>query len=239
MLVFFLLADRPDHVGWLTTDEKKQLQADLREAEPPRPAREYSFLQMFTEEPSVYGWSLAYFLLMLGLYGLGFWIPKVLVSRGMSLRSLGWAAALPYLVAVIGMILWSRNSDRHKERRLHLAGAYICAAAGFVLAAFAPSAYVAIAGFSLAALGVLAAMPVFWSASTVRLAGPLVGAHIAVINSIGNLGGFFGPVLMGWLRQATHAYIAGLATIAVFLAGGALATAILCRPSKPPVTTAD
>jgi ACS family tartrate transporter-like MFS transporter len=238
VLVFFLLADRPEHVGWLTAEEKKQLQADLQEAAPPRPARVHSFLRMFTAEPSVYGWSLAYFLLMLGLYGLGFWIPKVLVSRGMSLQSLSWAAAVPYLAATIGMILWSRNSDRHKERRLHLAGAYLCAAAGFVLAAFAPNAYVAIAGFSLGALGVLAAMPVFWSASTVRLAGPLVGAHIAVINSIGNLGGFFGPVVMGWLRQTTHTYIAGLATIALCLAGGALVTALLCLPSKAPAATA-
>ena len=239
VLVFFVLADRPDQVGWLTDDEKKQLQADLQDAVPPRPARKHSFLLMFTSEPSVYGWSLAYFLLMLGLYGLGFWIPKVLVSRGMSLKSLSWAAALPYLVAVIGMILWSRSSDRLKERRFHLTGAYMCAAGGFVLAAFAPSAYVAIAGFSLAALGILAAMPVFWSASTVRLAGPLVGASIAIVNSIGNLGGFFGPLLMGWLRQATHTYIAGLATIAVFLAGGALVTAILGRPSKPPAIAAD
>jgi ACS family tartrate transporter-like MFS transporter len=80
-------------------------------------------------------------------------------------------------------------------------------------------------------VGVLAAMPVFWSASTVRLAGPMIGSYIAVINSIGNLGGFVGPIAMGWLREATHTYVAGLATIAVCLAGGALVTAVLCRPS--------
>jgi ACS family tartrate transporter-like MFS transporter len=230
VLVYFLLTDRPEHANWLTAGEKKTLQDDLQQAEPPRPARAHSFLQSFTTEPSVYLWSLAYFLLMIGLYGLGFWIPKVLVSHGMSLKSLGWAAALPYLAAIFGMVLWSRSSDRHKERRFHLAGAYLTAAAGFTLAAFAPSAPLAITGFGLGAVGVLAAMPVFWSASTVRLAGPMVGAHIAIINSIGNLGGFFGPIAMGWLRQATHNYVAGLATVAICLAGGALVTAMLCRP---------
>jgi len=130
------------------------------------------------------------------------------------------------------MILWSRSSDRHRERRLHLTAAYLAAAAGFLLAAFAPSSLIAIAGFAVAACGILAAMPVFWSASTVRLAGPMVAAHIAVINSIGNLGGFFGPVAMGWLRQATHSYVAGLASMAVCLACGAMVTALLLKPSS-------
>ena len=152
----------------------------------------------------------------------------------MTVKSLGWAAAVPYLAAIFGMILWSRSSDRHGERRLHLAVAYLAAAVGFILAAFAPSAAIAIAGFTLGATGVLAALPVFWSASTVRLAAPAVGTHIAVINSIGNLGGFAGPTLMGWLREATHTYVAGLATIAVCLAAGALVTAYLCRPLRRP-----
>jgi ACS family tartrate transporter-like MFS transporter len=130
------------------------------------------------------------------------------------------------------MILWSRSSDRHRERRFHLAVAYLTAAAGFLLAAFAPSAAVAIAGFGLAAIGVLSAMPVFWSASTVRLAGPMVGAHIAVINSIGNLGGFFGPIAMGWQHQLTHNYVAGLASIALCLALGAIAAAMLTKPAS-------
>ena len=229
-MVSFLLPDRPEHVSWLTAEQKQTLQIDLREAAPAHSAKPHSLLDAFTAQPSVYGWSFAYFCLMLGLYGLGFWIPTVLASHGMSLESLGWAAALPYLAAVAGMILWSRSSDRHRERRYHLAAAYLAAAAGFLLAAFAPNAALAIAGFAIAAVGVLAAMPVFWSASTIELAGPMVGAHIAVINSIGNLGGFFGPIAMGWLRQVTHHYIAGLASISVCLACGALATAQLCRP---------
>lgn len=229
LVVFFVLADKPEQVSWLSAEEKQILAADLRKAQPAGPAHDHSFLQIFTAQPSVYGWSLAYFLLMIGLYGLGFWIPKVLTSRGLSLQSLSWAAALPYVAAAVGMIAWSRHSDRHGERRFHLVLAYAMAAAGFLLAAYAPSPAVALVGFALGATGVLAAMPVFWSASTTLLAGPIVAAHIAVINSIGNLGGFFGPVLMGWLRQTTHSYAAGLAAIALFLVAGALTAAWLCR----------
>jgi MFS family permease len=169
---------------------------------------------------------------MLGLYGLGFWIPTVLASRGIALTHLGWASALPYVAAIVGMVLWSRSSDRHRERRAHLTAAYLVAAAGFLIAAFAPNATVAILGFGLAAIGILSAMPVFWSTSTLSLAGPLVAAHIAVINSIGNLGGFFGPVAMGWLRQTTHSYIAGLASIAMCLAIGAVCAFELCKPKS-------
>jgi len=232
LLVYFLLADRPEQVVWLTLEEKQALQKDLNEASGPHSSRPHSLLQAFTAEPSVYLWSLAYFFLMIGLYGLGFWIPMVLKSHGMSPGSLGWATALPYLAAIAGMVLWSRSSDRLRERRFHLAGAYLTAAAGFLLAAFAPSAAIAIAGFALAAIGVLSAMPVFWSASTVRLAGPMIGTHIAVINSIGNLGGFFGPTIMGWLRQVTHTFVAGLASIAAFLVLGALSVAIVAKPSS-------
>ena len=232
--VLFLLPDKPDDVSWLSTDEKQTLDHDLHTGVPVH-SKAHSLLDAFTAEPIVYGWSFAYFCLMLGLYGLGFWIPTVLASRGIVLANLGWAAALPYLAAIFGMILWSRSSDRRRERRLHLTLAFLSAAAGFLLAAFAPSASIAVVGFAVAAIGVLSAMPVFWSASTVSLAGPMVAAHIAVINSIGNLGGFCGPVLMGWLRQTTHSYIAGLAVIALGLALGAYSAFRLCRPAAPSI----
>jgi len=226
-LVFFVLPDRPEDVGWLSAAEKRTLESDLRAAAPVHAAHRHSVIDMFTAQPAVYGWSFAYFCLMLGLYGLGFWIPTVLASHGVGLDYLGWAAALPYLAAVIAMMLWSRRSDARGERRMHLTVAYLTGAAGFLVAALAPNALFALAGFAIAAAGILAAMPVFWSASTIELAGPLVAAHIAVINSIGNLGGFFGPVAMGWLRQATHHYLAGLAAIAASLACGAFSTAYL------------
>ena len=231
LCVLFLLPDHPDHVAWLTSEEKQTLARDLSATAPAYHAKAHSLFDAFTAQPIVYGWSLAYFCLMLGLYGLGFWIPTVLASRGIALTHLGWAAALPYFAAVVGMILWSRNSDRRRERRLHLAVAYVLGAIGFLLAAFAPSAPIAILGFTLAAIGILSAMPVFWSSSTLALTGPMVAAHIAVINSIGNLGGFFGPLVMGWLRQTTHNYIAGLWSISAALVVGAFLALQFGKPN--------
>lgn len=228
--VFFMLPDGPEHARWLTVEQRRTLQSDLSATTPAHSGKAHSIFDAFTSQPRVYGWSLAYFLLMLGNYVLNFWIPTVLASRGIGLNRLGWLTALPYCAGIISMILWSRHSDRRRERRMHLTIGYVAAAVGFLLAAFAPNAEIAIAGFSLAAIGILSALPVFWGASTIELGGPMVAAHIAVINSIGNLGGFFGPVLMGSLRQATHTYFAGLATIAVCLLCGAFCTAKLCKP---------
>ncbi|HEX3892609.1 MAG TPA: MFS transporter [Terracidiphilus sp.] len=229
--VLFLLPDKPADVAWLSAEEKQTLARELAVSAPASKA--HSLFDAFSAQPIVYGWSLAYFCLMLGLYGLGFWIPTVLASRGIALAHLGWAATLPYLAAIVGMILWSRSSDRRRERRIHLTASYLSAAAGFVLAAFAPNASIAILGFAVAAVGVLSAIPVFWSASTLTLAGPMVAAHIAVINSIGNLGGFVGPVAMGWLRETTHSYLGGLVGIALCLAVGAGTVSQLCKPSTP------
>jgi MFS family permease len=229
LAVYFLLQDRPEEVSWLSAAEKQALENELKAAA--LPDREYpSLLKTMAAQISVLYWSLAYFFLMLGLYGLGFWIPTVLKLHGVRPENLGWATALPYLAAIFAMILWSRSSDRKRERRFHLSCAYLTAAAGFLLTAFAPCAPIAIAGFALGAIGVLSAMPVFWSASTVSLAGPLVGANIAIINSIGNLGGFIGPTLMGWLHKVTNSFMAGLTSVSVFLVLGALTVFLLAKP---------
>ena len=225
LLGFFVLRPaarqtRRRRPGSPTTKNRPSPRDLQRRRTPAHASKAHSLFDAFTAQPIVYGWSIAYFFLMLGLYGLGFWIPTVLASRGIALTHLGWAAALPYLAAIVGMVAWSRSSDRRRERRAHLTLSYLSGAAGFLLAAFAPNAPIAILGFAVAAIGILSAMPVFWSASTLSLAGPMVAAHIAVINSIGNLGGFVGPVGMGWLRETTHSYIAGLVGIAFFLPCG-------------------
>ncbi len=229
ILVYFLLPDRPENVSWLTAEEKLILQTELATTAPATSTRPHA--SIFKTQISVFWWSLAYFFLMLGLYGLGFWIPTILKSHGTSSESLGWVTALPYLAAVVGMTLWSRSSDRRRERRFHIFAAYVAAAAGFLIAAFAPNSAIAILGFAIAAIGVLSAMPIFWSASTVQLAGPLVAAHIAIINSIGNLGGFLGPTLMGWLHGSTNTFVFGLASVAIFLLMGALTVALITKPS--------
>src|SRR5579871_2518035 len=161
-VVLFLLPDGPGHARWLTDEQKAQLQSDLGvTVSVYHSSNQHSLFDAFTAQPRVYGWSLAYFLLMLGNYVLNFWIPTVLASHGIGLRSLGWLTALPYVAGVIGMIVWSRRSDRRKERRFHLAVGYTAGALGFLIAGVAPNATIATIGFTIAALGILSALPIF------------------------------------------------------------------------------
>lgn len=231
LAVYFVLSDRPHEVSWLTAAEKQMLREEIKAAAPEK-LEHASLPKTMAAQISVLYWSFGYLSLMVGLYGLGFWIPTVLKSHGMSPGSLGWATALPYLAAIFGMILWSRSSDGRRERRFHLSAAYLTGASGFLVAAFAPNATLAIIGFGLGAIGVLSAVPVFWSASTMRLAGPLVGTHIAIINSIGNLGGFLGPMLMGWLHKITNSFEAGLTSVSAFLVVGALTMVTVAKSPK-------
>lgn len=228
LMSYAVLADGPRNVSWLTSEEKQKIAQDIAEEVMPS-HRARSTIQALRNRPTVFGFSFAYFALMVGLYGIGFWIPKLLQMRGVNLLNTGWLTAIPYLVGIVGMIVWSRRSDKYQERAKHLTIAYAIAATGLLTAIFAPTIAVAILGFSLGALGVFAAMPVFWSASTLCLAGPMVGVYIAVINSIGNLGGFVGPSVMGWLAQATHSFAAGLASIAICLFIGAFTLQRLVR----------
>jgi ACS family tartrate transporter-like MFS transporter len=232
-LVLLILPDRPAEAAWLSEEERQEIRDDLRSSSG-GPSEKHSLLDALAKEPSAYGFSFAYFTLMTGLYGLGFWTPKILSSHAMRLGAIGWWTALPYAAGAIGMILWSRHSDRRRERVLHLAAAYLLAACGFAIAGFAPNGTVALAGLTLTAIGIFSAMPIFWSSATLRLSGGSAGAYIAAINSIGNLGGFVGPIAMGWLRQWTHSYAWGLWAIAGLLTSGAFAVVRLVRSGLVP-----
>ena len=154
--------------------------------------------------------ALTYFMLMIGLYELGFWTPRLLASHGVGLRQLGWLNALPYAVAAAGMLPWCRWSDRRGERRGTLFTSFLCAALGLAIAAFAPSVWLCLVGLSIAAFGVYVSMPVFWAAVTQRVTVLAAALGIAVINSFGNVGGFIGPYATGWLLTHTHSYVDGL-----------------------------
>ena len=166
----------------------------------------------------------AYLTLMMGLYELGFWTPRLLASHGVSLRALGWVNAVPYGLGGVGMLLWGRLSDQRGSRCGMLVLSFLAAAAGFALTACAPSPLWVTGALSLAAFGVFSSMAVFWAAATQRLAGGAAAAFgIAIINSVGNVGGFLGPSATGALLNRTHSYSAGLsASAAALLLGAAI-----------------
>jgi cyanate permease len=129
------------------------------------------------------------------------------------------------------MILWGRHSDRTHERRWHLALPGVFGMLGFLCGGFATNVYVSIAAFSVGAIGIYSSLPLFWTVLTGHVSGPAAAAGIALINSVGNLSGYFGPYLIGWLKDSTKGYTAGLLLIAASLAASAaLGFALSRRP---------
>jgi len=150
---------------------------------------------------------------------------------------LGLLNALPFLAAALGMVLIGWHSDRQGERRWHVGGSLALAATGTLLAAGTQSLPLALLAFSLAAVGVWGVMGPFWALATSFLSGTAAAGGIALINSLGNVGGFVGPYLMGWLKQATAGYSAGLVAVAaILLAGCAL---VLVATSSRDADSAD
>ncbi len=212
---WFLLVDSPATAKWLSPAERDQLAREKRACDdsPHAPAAKILWLHIIRD-------AVAYFLLMAGLYGLSFWLPKILVASGVTPTATGWWAALPYGAGAIAMVLVSRVRGR-----LWLAAVYLAGAAGFAGAAILHGLPAALVSFTFASMGVFAAIPLFWGASTGRMSSQAAGAAIALVNSVGAVGGFAGPYAMGWLHDATHTYSAGLWAIAASMALGALVVA--------------
>ena len=172
--------------------------------------------------------SLAYFGTSAGLYTIGFWAPLIVKGLGFSVFNVGFLVAIPNLVAVVGMMVWSRHSDRTGERYWHASIACWIAAVGMAVAARAgSSATLAIAGLSLTAFGVSAAKPPLWILPTTFFAGAAAAASIGLINSLGTLGGFVGPYMIGANNGAGGHFSRGLSLVGGTLIVSAVTILIL------------
>jgi ACS family tartrate transporter-like MFS transporter len=217
-ITFRFLTDRPAVARWLTEEERCWLSSAIdREESGIRDPRSHSAWRALADW-KVLALSLAYFGTSAGLYTIGFWAPLIVKKLGFSVFNVGLLVAIPNLVAVIGMVLWSRNSDRTGERYWHAAIACLIGALGMALAARAgSSAFLAIAGLSLTAFGVSAAKPPLWCLPTTFFAGTAAAASIGLINSLGTLGGFVGPYMIGSTNGTSGNFTRGL-----YLVGGTL-----------------
>jgi ACS family tartrate transporter-like MFS transporter len=229
LVTFSFLTDRPANAAWLTAAERDYLsQAILEEQTAIKDPRSHSAWRALADL-KILALSLAYFGTSAGLYTIGFWAPLIIKRLGFSAFRVGLLVAIPNLIAVVGMVLWSRNSDRTGERYWHAAVACLIAAAGMGLAARAGSSTIlAITGLSLTAFGVSAAKPPLWSLPTMFFGGTAAAASIGLINSLGTLGGFAGPYMIGSTSGANGQFSRGL-----YLVGGTLiasaATILLMR----------
>ncbi|HEX4972658.1 MAG TPA: MFS transporter [Steroidobacteraceae bacterium] len=215
--VLVFLRDGPRKAAWLTSEEKEWLEGELaRERGGALPSHS---VVAALREPRVWFLGLVYFGMLVGMYGYGFWLPQIVKGFGeLSNLQVGFVSAIPYAAAALTMFLWSRHSDRTGERTWHIALPAFVGALGLAASAhFGNSPALALAALSLSAIGVYAALPVFWTLPTSLLAGSAAAAGIALVNSIGNTGGFFGPLLVGYVTDATGGYGAALWTLAAMV----------------------
>lgn len=237
IMAFFYLTDRPAQARWLAEDERrwivdelarekesKKVQAKLRPAEALR-------------QPTVLLLGLTYFCYITNSVGLGTWLPKIVQGiSGLSTTQVSLISAIPWLVAIPAMIFNGFHSDRTGERRWHAALPLMLVGIGLGSSVMAGSNIVlAITAFSVATMALYAFPSPFWTLPTLFLSGPAAAASIALINSIGNLGGFLGPYVIGYLTDRTGSYVAGIYYLtAAGVIGG---TTVLClrRTIREPV----
>jgi ACS family tartrate transporter-like MFS transporter len=221
LLTLRLLADRPESADWLSGDERDALCHVLANEVRDRP---HASLLAALIDIRVLILAAIQFGFTLGSYGIGIWLPLMLREYHVSTLAIGWIAAIPYLFASAGMILWARYVDQRGRRIVNLAITCFLGGAGLLAPILSGSLSVAVIGFSVALVGVTAARAIFWSIPTRFLTGVAAAGGLAFINSIGTVGGFVGPSMMGWLKDISGSYVIGLAAVAAIMIAAAVAS---------------
>ncbi|OCP15010.1 MFS transporter [Ensifer sp. LC163] len=230
VVTFFYLDDTIRDAKWLNEDEKRVLAANIEAENRAKASSPHSIAGTLTDR-RVWLMCFIYFCFVLGQYGLNFWMPSIVKASGVSGNlNIGLISAIPYICTFVAMLVLGRSADRLRERRWHLVIPALIAAGGFVAATTATSTTVSIVCLSLAAAGAISCAPLFWSLPTAFLAGTGAAAGIAWINSVGNLAGFLGPFLVGYLKDLTGSNSAGMYLLAAALVIGSLA--VLTVPAK-------
>jgi ACS family tartrate transporter-like MFS transporter len=231
ILVLIYLTDRPHQAKWLSAEERDALLAELEREKDARPSSHKMGLGAALSHPKVLLLALIYFLVVTGSYGVEFFMPSIL-ERWYSLKfdALTWLVILPPLLAVFGQLFVGWSSDRKKERWLHTAVPMASGAAGLLLVTQSRGNLpLTIAGFMLAYAGFKAYLPAFWSLPSLFLSGTSAAGSIGFINSVGNLGGFMGPFVLGTIEKLTGSFMGGLYFLTACMALSAITVFLLGR----------
>lgn len=215
------LDDRVEDARWLSAPERALIAADIaREQDGIAHARVVDGLRL----PRVWLMGAIYFCIVMGLYGLNFWLPSIVQELGFeSMVGVGLVTAIPFGFAAIAMVVVGQRADRARERRWHTAAPVLAGAVGLVASVLlAAHPLAAVAALTLGACGILGGLPQSWSLSTAFVSGGAAAAGIALINSIGNLAGFVAPWSLGLIKEATGSTAAGVCLLAGSLVVGAL-----------------
>ena len=245
VVCFFYLTDHPKDAHWLTDQQRKWLMDTLEQEERSKPLvvgiqpSKAQMIRAALGSRQVWLLALVYFGITSGSNAMNFFMPTVLASFRTSfgleigLMQNGLITAIPYALAAVAMILWSRRSDRLQERHWHAGGAAILAAVSIAVALLINQPWIIVIGFVLLAIGVYSAINVFWAVPGQVLTGVGAAAGIGLINSIGNLSGFSGPYLTGLLFNMTGSYTPGFLIIAALVGAGGLG--MILMPRNPTV----
>ncbi|OZI77721.1 MFS transporter [Bordetella genomosp. 12] len=208
-LIFWrLVPDRIEDAKWLSHEEKTQLKAELGDAD----HHHTGSFRAGLVDGRVWLLCLIYFCFVAALYGVSFWLPTLIKALGYTtLSQIGWLTAIPYGAAVITMLILAWSSDRHHERRMHLAFAGLLGGALLVASVLLRADPIwSFVALTVAMAGIVSTIPLFWNLPTTFLTGATAATGFALITSIGNLSGFAAPYLVGLVADATGQVSAGL-----------------------------
>jgi len=232
--VYFVLHDGVAGVSWLSDAEKQAMQNALIEDEKRRSASAVAVESFTSVLCNCNVWILGgvYFSIQMGVYAINFWLPSIIKSLGFQNPAMiGWLSAIPYLAASIFMIVVGRSADRSRERRWHLSVPMLMGFVGLLIATvFAGNPAIAMLGLTIATMGALTGLPMFWPLPAAFLGSAAAAGGLALINSLGQIAGFVSPYLVGWLKDSTGSTHVALYILAAVLFCGAMV--VLSIPGK-------
>ena len=211
----WLLPDRPEAATFLTAEERRAVQARIASE---RRENEQRHLWAAITDKRVLLLTLSQFGFTAGSYGVGIWLPQIIKNAGLSNLEIGFLTGACYAIASVAMIAWAMWVDRTGKKIGNLTLACVVATIGLVLAIASSNVWISLSWITLALIGITSARAIFWTIPTRFLTGMAAAGGLAFINSIGTLGGFVGPYAVGWLRDATGSFNAGLMVMAALLA---------------------
>ena len=232
VLCLFLLPDRPAKAGWLTAAEKQWLEGELANEQNVLAARHGNKLKDAFTNWRVFALAGANFCGIIGSLSIGLWLPQIIKEFGLPAHQVGLVAAVPYIVGAIAMTLWARLANRSRNRLFFVAGAIVLAGVALAISAFLHTPLLKMLAITVAVASILAFQATFWAIPSGFLTGRAAAGGLALIVSIGNLGGFVGPSVIGFIRESTKGFTYPLIFVAGALLLGAVITLALGDPAR-------
>ena len=228
----FVMVDTPAKARWLSEQEKAWLQNKLSSEQASISATHGNTLRDALTNPKVFVLAAINFYCIVGSIGIGIWMPQIIKSLGMENSTVGLVAALPYVLGAVSMTLWARLASGSRHRLPYVVGALALAAISLVAAALIDQPVLKIASLALAVAGIPSFQATFWAIPSSFLTGRAAAGGLALIVSIGNLGGFVGPFVIGLIKHATQSYSGPFYAVASILALGTCLMLWLGDPAR-------